>query len=108
MTIEEQIFHNSIQQPDQIALITPVEQVTYAQLWERCLLAATNVKRKYGLKQGDRIILSASAHACALVLTTIFFLLSRLLTAFKFCTLCKFVNIIYPLNAKCNTFFAKN
>lgn len=62
MTIEEQIFHNSIQQPDQIALITPVEQVTYAQLWERCLLAATNVKRKYGLKQGDRIILSASAN----------------------------------------------
>ncbi len=62
MTIEEQIFHNSIQKSDHIALITPVEQVTYAQLWERCLLAATNVKRKYGLKQGDRIILSASAN----------------------------------------------
>lgn len=62
MTVEEQIFQNSIKQPDHVALITPAEQVTYAQLWERCLLAATNVKRKFGLKQGDRIILSASAN----------------------------------------------
>lgn len=62
MTIEEQIFNNSIQQPNHVALITPAEQVTYSQLWERCLLAATNVKRKYGLKQGYRIILSASAN----------------------------------------------
>lgn len=62
MTVEEQIFQNSVKQPDRIALITPAEQVTYAQLWERCLLAATNVKRKYGLKRGDRIILSASAN----------------------------------------------
>lgn len=62
MTVEEQIFQNSVSQPDRIALITPAEQVKYAQLWERCLLAATNVKRKYGLKQGDRIILSASAN----------------------------------------------
>ena len=62
MTVEEQIFQNSLQQPDQVALINSTEQVTYAQLWERCLLAATNVKRKYGLHQGDRIILSASAN----------------------------------------------
>ena len=62
MTVEEQIFQNSVNHPDRIALITPAEQVTYAQLWERCLLASTNVKRKYGLKQGDRIILSASAN----------------------------------------------
>ena len=62
MTVEEQIFQNSIHQPDHIALIAGDEKVTYAQLWERCLLAATNVKRKYGLKQGDRIILSASAN----------------------------------------------
>lgn len=62
MTIEEQIYQNSFQQPDKVALITTTEQVTYSQLWERCLLAATNVKRKYGLKQGDRIILSASAN----------------------------------------------
>ena len=55
MTIEEQIFQNAVNQPDRIALITPAEQVTYVQLWERCLLAATNVKRKFGLKQGDRI-----------------------------------------------------
>lgn len=62
MTVEEQIFQNSIHQPDHIALIAGDEKVSYAQLWERCLLAATNVKRKYGLKQGDRIILSASAN----------------------------------------------
>ena len=62
MTIEEQIFQNSVKQPERIALITPVEQVTYAQLWERCLLAAANVRKNYGLKQGDRIILSASAN----------------------------------------------
>lgn len=62
MTVEEQIFQNSVKQPNRIALITPAEQVTYAQLWNRCLLAATNVKRKYGLNRGDRIILSASAN----------------------------------------------
>lgn len=62
MTVEERIYQNSVKQPEHIALITPQEQVTYAQMWQRCLLAATNVKRKYGLKQGDRIILSASAN----------------------------------------------
>lgn len=62
MTIEEQVFQNAQRHPDRVALITPAEQVTYAQLWEHCLLAATNVKRNYGLKQGDRIILSASAN----------------------------------------------
>lgn len=62
MTIEEQIRHNSIHRPEHIALITSAEQVTYAQLWERCLQAATNVKRKCKLTQGDRIILSASAN----------------------------------------------
>ena len=62
MTVEEQIYQNSKRQPDRIALITPAEQVTYAQLWERCLRAANNVKRKYGLRQGDRMILSASAN----------------------------------------------
>ncbi len=61
MTIEEQIFHHSIQQPERLALISTAEQVTYAQLWERCLLAATNFKRRFGLHAGDRVILSASA-----------------------------------------------
>ena len=62
MTIEEQIFQNATNQPERIALITPAEQVTYAQLWERCLLAATNIRRQYGLQKGDRIILSAAAN----------------------------------------------
>ena len=62
MTIEEQIFQNSLQKPDSVALIAGDEQVTYSQLWERCLLASTNVRRKYGLKKGDRIILAAAAN----------------------------------------------
>ena len=62
MTVEEQIYQNSLQKPDSIALISGDEQITYSQLWERCLLAATNVRRKYGLKKGDRIILAASAN----------------------------------------------
>lgn len=62
MTIEEQIYQHCVHHPDSIALMTPAEQVTYAQLWERCLLAASNVKHQYGVKQGDRIILAASAN----------------------------------------------
>ncbi len=62
MTIEEQIYQHSVEQPNNIALIAGEQQVTYAQLWEHCLLAATNVREKYGLQQGDRIILAASAN----------------------------------------------
>lgn len=60
--VEDLIFQNATRRPDHIALIAGEEQVTYAQLWERCLLAAANVRRKYGLKKGDRIILAASAN----------------------------------------------
>ena len=62
MTIEEQIFQNALQKPDNVALIAGNERVTYSQLWRRCLLASTNVRRKYGLKKGDRIILAAAAN----------------------------------------------
>ena len=62
MTVEELIFQNSIQQPNHIALIAGDEQVTYAQLWERCLLAATNVRQKFNLQKGDRVILAAAAN----------------------------------------------
>ena len=62
MTIEQQIYLNSLQQPNHVALIAGEQQVTYSQLWERCLLAATNMCKKYHLKQGDRIILAASAN----------------------------------------------
>lgn len=62
MTIEEQIFQNALQKPDSLALIAGDERVTYSQLWERCLLASTNVNRKYGLKKGDCIILAAAAN----------------------------------------------
>ena len=62
MTIEQQIYQNSVQNPERVALISGEQQVTYAQMWERCLLAATNVRKKYNLKQGDRIILAAAAN----------------------------------------------
>ena len=62
MTIEQQIYQNSLQNPERVALIAGEQQVTYAQMWERCLLAATNVRKKYNLKQGDRVILAAAAN----------------------------------------------
>ena len=62
MTIEQQIYQNSIQHPYSIALVAGEERVTYSQLWERCLLSSTNVRRKYGLQKGDRIILAADAN----------------------------------------------
>ena len=50
MTIEQQIYQNSVQNPERVALISGEQQVTYAQMWERCLLAATNLRKKYSLK----------------------------------------------------------
>lgn len=61
MTLEQQIGRNAASTPDRVALIAGEEEVTYAQLWARCLLAATNVRKKFHLQPGDRIILSASA-----------------------------------------------
>ena len=61
MTVEEQIYQNSIHYPDRVALIAGEERVTYAQLWQRCQLAAANVRSRYGLQKGDCIILAASA-----------------------------------------------
>ena len=61
MTIEQQIYLHALEQPDRVAIITGEQRITYAQLWKRCLLSATNVRRKYKLKQGDRIILAAAA-----------------------------------------------
>lgn len=60
--IESQIRDNALRIPEKIALIAGEEEVTYRQLWDRCLLAATNVRRKYNLKKGDRVILAASAN----------------------------------------------
>ena len=62
MTIEQRIYQNSVLNPEHVALIAGEQQVTYSQMWERCLLAATNVRKKYNLKQGDRIILAAAAN----------------------------------------------
>jgi len=61
MTVEEQIYQNSIHYPDRVALIAGDERVTYAQLWQRCQLAAANLRSRFELQKGDRIILAASA-----------------------------------------------
>ncbi len=61
-SVEEQIRENAQRQADKIALIAGEEQVTYQQLWERCLLAATNVRQKFNLQKGDRVILAAAAN----------------------------------------------
>ena len=62
MTVEQQIYQNSVKIPEHVALIAGEQQVTYARMWERCLLVATNVRKKYNLKQGDRIIMAATAN----------------------------------------------
>lgn len=61
-SVEEQIRENAQRQANKIALIAGEEQVTYAQLWERCLLAATNIRQKFNLQKGDRVILAAAAN----------------------------------------------
>lgn len=61
-SIEEQIFDNALQSPDKVALIYGETEVTYSQLWDYCLRAAANLTSKYGLKKGDRVILSAAGN----------------------------------------------
>ncbi|MDD4589525.1 MAG: class I adenylate-forming enzyme family protein [Parabacteroides sp.] len=61
-SIEEQLYQNSIVFPDKIALISGETQVSYVQLWEYCLIAAHNLKNRYNLQKGDRVILSAAGN----------------------------------------------
>lgn len=59
-TIEEQILDNVLLTPDKAALISGETAVTYSQLWDYCLKAAATLSTKYGLRKGDRVILSAA------------------------------------------------
>lgn len=59
-TLEEQICLNAKAFPGKTALISGDAQVTYAQLWDQCLKAASGLSGRLGLKKGDRVILSAS------------------------------------------------
>ena len=61
-TIEEQILDNVRAYPDKIALISGETEVTYSQLWDNCLVAATNMTIRYHLQKGDRVILGAAGN----------------------------------------------
>lgn len=61
-TIEEQLFDNVRSFPDKVALISGETEVTYSQLWDYCLRAAASLSKKYGIKKGDRVILSATSN----------------------------------------------
>lgn len=58
-SIEEQLLAIVQQNPDKVALISGDSEVSYAQMWENCLMAAYNLRESYHLKKGDRVILSA-------------------------------------------------
>lgn len=61
-TIEEQIFDQVQNIPDNVALISGDTEITYSQLWDYCLCAAEKLKQDYHLKKGDRVILSAAGN----------------------------------------------
>lgn len=61
-TIEDQILDNVLLTPDKVALISGETEVTYCKLWDYCLNAAHTFTTKYGLKKGDRVILSAAGN----------------------------------------------
>ena len=59
-SVEEQLYANVLRHPDKVALVSGDTEVRYAQLWQQSLVAAANLKGRYGLRQGDRVILAAS------------------------------------------------
>ena len=61
-SIEEQIFDQVELYPDKVALIADSVEVTYRQLWDKCLIAAHNLKEKCHLQLGDRVILAAAGN----------------------------------------------
>ena len=61
-TIEEQILDNVSLTPDKVALISGETEVTYSRLWDYGLKAAAVLTTKYGLRKGDRVILSAAGN----------------------------------------------
>ena len=61
-TIEEQIFEHVQKTPDKVALISGDTEITYVQLWNECLRAASKLQTEYHLQKGDRVILSAAGN----------------------------------------------
>lgn len=59
-SIEEQLYVNSISSPDKVALISGEIEISYSQLWQLSLRAASNLKEKYNLQKGDRVVLASA------------------------------------------------
>ncbi len=59
-SIEEKILEYVKATPDKVALISGDTEVTYAQLWNESLKAAANLRSKFNLQKGDRIIVGAA------------------------------------------------
>lgn len=62
VTIEEKILQNARQFPDKTALISGEKEVTYGELWEKCLRAANVLRSRFSVKSGDRVILAAAGN----------------------------------------------
>lgn len=60
LSVEEQLRGNALAFPEKVSLISGETEITYAQLWERCLRTAGTLRKQLGLKEGDRFILAAS------------------------------------------------
>ncbi len=61
-TIEEQILQNAKLFPNKTALIAGETEVTYGELWDRCLRTADVLRSRLELKKGDRVIIAAAGN----------------------------------------------
>lgn len=59
-SVEEQLRVHALSSPEKIALYGNDQEVTYGQLWSRCLATAKKIQSEYGIQKGDRVILAAA------------------------------------------------
>lgn len=62
ITIEEQLLQNVKLFPNKTALIAGETEVTYGELWDRCLKTADVLRTRLTLKNGDRVIIAAAGN----------------------------------------------
>ena len=62
ITIEEQLLQNAKLFPNKTALIAGETEVTYGELWDRCLKTADILRTRLTLKNGDRVIIAAAGN----------------------------------------------
>jgi long-chain acyl-CoA synthetase len=60
MLIEEKLYRYATEMPSKIAVISGDITVTYKELWENSIIAASFLKQKLQLNPGDRIIIAAN------------------------------------------------